>query len=385
MVFKVDEVMASRTAQKLFKAAEKTLDVVDKMRDGNAVAKVAASMKAVEIATDIIRLTDQHPIDNYLKQNKILSQKDCMLKSIMMSSSINSEVVIVDEGIAEALVRHEVSPDNFIYEKNKIHGERHSNEDDVFYADKNFSVKDFYAHLYARFGQFMALSIGSTISRANGWEKDTINVIPSPPPPTSIMDNALHLRTLSLDFDEGNRSCMLFGPPGTGKTTHVYRLAEEKKANVLKVDVASLASDRAKSSILEIVASIKPGIVLLDDLDRVPKSASLLALLEELKHLQLDSFFVATCNDIRKLPDALRRPGRFDRFIKIDIPDDEEFDLLIDFFKSKVDKNVDLSGVDLNKLKGFSHAYVKEFWERVKMEGSTINIDEVIAEFKERL
>lgn len=130
----------------------------------------------------------------------------------------------------------------------------------------------------------------------------------------------------SAVFDKGlNRSILLHGLPGTGKTTMGARLADKLGGPLFALPPSVYGkSEDARGALLEICSIIRPSVLLLDDLDRISDPVRLLSFMEMANRFQKRLLVVATANDITKLPDALRRPGRFDRQILVKTPSADE-------------------------------------------------------------
>jgi transitional endoplasmic reticulum ATPase len=141
---------------------------------------------------------------------------------------------------------------------------------------------------------------------------------------------------LGIDPPKG---VLLFGPPGTGKTLIAKAVANESGANFYTINGPEIMSkfygqsEENLRKIFEEAQKNAPSIIFLDEIDAIaPKRSEvhgeverrvvsqLLTLMDGLKGRGKVIVIGAT-----NLPDvidpALRRPGRFDREIRIDVPD----------------------------------------------------------------
>ena len=121
------------------------------------------------------------------------------------------------------------------------------------------------------------------------------------------------------------RGVMLYGPPGSGKTTTIQQLIEvivkDYKGVAVFIDHPLIAASVLQS--IRKVEPERPVIALLEDIDELIHRHGLsgyLALLDG--EAQVDNVvFIATTNHPKSVDERLaRRPGRFDRAIHIDMP-----------------------------------------------------------------
>jgi hypothetical protein len=178
-----------------------------------------------------------------------------------------------------------------------------------------------------------------------------------------------------------NRSVLFYGPPGSGKSTFALRMAEKLDGKMLIINGWSM-SNRSVGSIYNVVEIVNPEIILFDDLDRVDNVSILLSDLEMMNKESNygNRLLIATVNSIGDIPEALRRPGRFDQLIKFDDHLNKNTCRNILMAHSK-HKGLVLSEDELELLTelsfGMSGAYLKEIILRVLVLGMS-NIEEHI-------
>ena len=127
---------------------------------------------------------------------------------------------------------------------------------------------------------------------------------------------------------------LLSGEPGVGKTLMATCLIEAAGLPCFTVrrDKATDAfADALKQAFDDAVASA-PAIVYLDDMDKfantddklvdAPEYVAVQACIDEVKGK--DVFVLATVNELKKLPRSLVRLGRFDKHIRVSVPDGED-------------------------------------------------------------
>ena len=134
---------------------------------------------------------------------------------------------------------------------------------------------------------------------------------------------------------------LLFGPPGTGKTFVVQALAGEYGLGLVTAHSGDLVSAfRGESSqrIVQAFAAARssaPCVLFFDEFDSIGRRrdgglsseerTELTTLLRELESVRArkDVIVVAATNDLSSVDPAAIRPGRFDRHIRVDLPDRE--------------------------------------------------------------
>lgn len=155
------------------------------------------------------------------------------------------------------------------------------------------------------------------------------------------------------------RGIVLYGEPGVGKTVLAKSLAADG-ISLIELRAANCCEDDAVKELKEVFEKAKqatPSVILLDELDKIAGTSDRFmmemndsikkTLLQELDSLSNEDnvLVVATCNDTDSLGSALLRPGRFDRQLNIEAPDEETRKLIIkEYFgrlKVKADLNFD--------------------------------------------
>ena len=138
------------------------------------------------------------------------------------------------------------------------------------------------------------------------------------------------------------RGLLLYGDPGLGKTLLAKCFMEEAGLNTVMVR-RDKGADAFIDSITQAFAKAKeqaPAIIFLDDMDKfanedshhsdAPEYVAVQAGIDDVK--ETDVFVIATANDISKLPDSLRRSGRFDRKICVQPPTAAEAEAIIAYY-----------------------------------------------------
>jgi transitional endoplasmic reticulum ATPase len=134
---------------------------------------------------------------------------------------------------------------------------------------------------------------------------------------------------------------LLHGPPGSGKTQIARATAGEFGLSLVEVSTSQIVtalvgqSARNVPALFELAARNLPCILFLDELDAVAQRRDeqngnseaqrvvnqLLQTLEEYRSVP-ELIVVAATNELDSLDEAVVRPGRFDRHVRVDLPDE---------------------------------------------------------------
>jgi ATPase family associated with various cellular activities (AAA) len=167
--------------------------------------------------------------------------------------------------------------------------------------------------------------------------------------PSNAMAEVMRPRTVKP------KGILLLGVPGTGKSAFAKALGNETKRPTLILDVGSLfgslvgqTEDRIRQA-LKIADAMAPCILFVDEIEKALAGTNSShdgdsgvskrlfgTLLTWLNDHESDVFFIATCNDITKMPPEFSRAERFDGIFFLDLPTQEErrniWQLYIDHF-----------------------------------------------------
>ncbi len=138
------------------------------------------------------------------------------------------------------------------------------------------------------------------------------------------------------------RGILLYGPPGTGKTLLAKAVAKESEANFINIKGPSLLSmwvgksEEGIRKVFERARQVAPCIIFFDEMDALASKRGLemgtkvtervlnqlLAEMDGLEGLK-DVTIIGATNRPDMLDPAILRPGRFDRVLLVDVPDQE--------------------------------------------------------------
>ena len=169
------------------------------------------------------------------------------------------------------------------------------------------------------------------------------------------------------------KGILLYGPPGAGKTMLAKAIATESGANFISIKGPELLSkwvgesEKAVRKIFEKARQLSPAIIFFDEIDSiVPKRGAsqdsgvtervvnqLLTEIDGLVEMK-DVVVIAATNRPDIIDPALLRPGRFDRMLLVQIPDEAMREKIFRLHT----KTMPLKNVDLKKLAMETEGYV---------------------------
>ena len=201
---------------------------------------------------------------------------------------------------------------------------------------------------------------------------------------------------------EPPKGVFLYGPPGTGKTLIARAVANETEAYFTHLSGPEIMgkfygeSEARLRGIFEEAEKNAPAIIFIDEIDAIaPKReemggekqverrvvAQLLALMDGLES-RGDVIVIAATNLPNMVDPALRRPGRFDREIPIDIPDRKGRYEIMDIHTRGMPLAED---VDLNRLAEITHGFVGADLEALARESAMSALRKLLPEIDFRM
>jgi len=194
----------------------------------------------------------------------------------------------------------------------------------------------------------------------------------------SYIENKALYKEIGADMPKG---ILLEGPPGTGKTLLAKAIATETNSTFLSMsgsEFVELFVGMGASRVRELFNNArtnKPSIIFIDEIDAVgrqrgaginmandEREQTLNQLLYEMDGFNNndDIVVMAATNRRDVLDQALLRPGRFDRIIRIPVPDKASREKILEYYinEKKTDKPFDLEAIS-ELTEGFSGAQLK--------------------------
>jgi transitional endoplasmic reticulum ATPase len=165
-----------------------------------------------------------------------------------------------------------------------------------------------------------------------------------------------------------SRGILLYGPPGVGKTLIAKAVAKESEANFIQVKGPSLLSmwvgksEEGVRKIFERARQVAPCVIFFDELDSLAGKRGLetgtkvtervlnqlLAEMDGLEDLK-DILIIAATNRPDMLDPAVLRPGRFDRILLVNAPDEEGREMILNIHTKKMKKGKNVKIKELAK------------------------------------
>ncbi len=198
---------------------------------------------------------------------------------------------------------------------------------------------------------------------------------------------------LGIDAPKG---VLLHGPPGTGKTLLAKAVANESEANFILLNGPEIMSkfygesEKRIRDIFEEAEKNAPSIIFIDELDAIaPKReevsgeverrvvSQILTLMDGLKG-RGKVIVIGATNRVNSIDPALRRPGRFDREIEINVPDKEG---RLSILKIHT-RGMPLKDVKLEELASLTHGFVGADLESLSKESAMNVLRKLLPEMK---
>ncbi len=171
--------------------------------------------------------------------------------------------------------------------------------------------------------------------------------------------------TVGVDPPSG---VLLYGPPGTGKTMLAKAVANETDATFIKMAGSELVrkfigeGSRLVRDLFELAAEREPAVIFIDEIDAVASKRTdsktsgdaevqrtMMQLLSEMDGFddRGDIRIMAATNRFDMLDEAILRPGRFDRLIKVPKPDLEGREKILEIHTRDMNVASDVDFADL--------------------------------------
>jgi len=187
------------------------------------------------------------------------------------------------------------------------------------------------------------------------------------------------------------KGVLLYGPPGTGKTLLAKAVASESEANFIAIKGPELLSKwvgESEKGVREVFRKARqtaPTVIFFDEIDSIANTRGtdagssgvtqrvvnqLLTEIDGMEDLH-DVAIIAATNRPDIIDPGLMRPGRFDRHIKVDTPDE---DSRLKIFKVHTKDMPLASDVNLEKLAKHSEGYVGADIEAVCREAAMLTL-----------
>jgi len=194
----------------------------------------------------------------------------------------------------------------------------------------------------------------------------------------SYVENKEKYRLIGADMPKG---ILLEGPPGTGKTLLAKAISSETNSTFISIsgsEFVELFVGMGASRVRDLFSNArenKPCIIFIDEIDAVgrqrgaginmandEREQTLNQLLYEMDGFNNNDDIIVMAATNRKdiLDQALLRPGRFDRIIRVPLPDKDSREKILDYYleNKNIEKTFDVPSI-AELTDGFSGAQLK--------------------------
>ena len=216
----------------------------------------------------------------------------------------------------------------------------------------------------------------------------------------SYIENKEKYKKIGAEMPKG---ILLEGPPGTGKTLLAKAIASETNSTFITMSgsefvelFVGMGAARVRE-LFENARNNRPCIIFIDEIDAVgrqrgaginmgndEREQTLNQLLYEMDGFNNndDIVVIAATNRRDVLDQALLRPGRFDRIIRVPVPDKDSRIKILEFYlKNKnIDEDFDISSI-AELTDGFSGAQLKNLINEAAILSVKNNYDEIKEKF----
>ena len=200
-------------------------------------------------------------------------------------------------------------------------------------------------------------------------------------------------KTLGISPPKG---LLLYGPPGTGKTLIAKAVANESEANFISIqgpEIMSKFYGESEAKLREIFKKAEdnsPSIIFIDEIDAISSKrddttgeverrvvAQILSLMDGIGS-KSDVIVIGATNRPNALDPALRRPGRFDRELLVNVPDQPE---RLEILQIHTRRMPGIEDVDLESISKLTHGFVGADLAALAREAAMNTIRELVPKF----
>jgi hypothetical protein len=331
---KLGHVLGHPYVQKASLLGEEVLTITASLaHNKNVISLGGAVMAGANVLANAFDVSITSPLTHFINKHD-LKVYNGNLHKLMLKSGASEEFTVSTAFMAEGVtfMKMKISDEHFVYwnvtASNVDSFDGTVEIDNValqYWLTQDFDLKLVHDFFWRKYKNGIGLSYGKQSEQSGSRGPDIMN-LPKPNVYTDLKDHpiadisAYIARSKQLDI---SRSFLLYGQPGTGKTSWVERIAENFESKIVKVDTSFLQTI-SSTEIEHILSILSPEIVLFDDFDRLDLDhyeGQFLYITENLKRKYPKITFFATVNEPEELGAALLRPGRFDEKIEFVLAD----------------------------------------------------------------
>lgn len=183
--------------------------------------------------------------------------------------------------------------------------------------------------------------------------------------------NILSDKHLKYKEDNVPRVCLFVGPPGVGKSTLVFKIAQNIGTKTLRLEAEAFRA-LTPSFMKFLFGGLKPDSLIIDDVDRTSFD-HITTMFTILDWIKLEYPYVSTfmtANRVSHLDSAFVRPGRIDEVLWFQLPDEDDILVLLNTYLDFY--NISCSDHDKKKIvkaaEGLAVPWIKEIALQLRYE-----------------
>jgi len=243
---------------------------------------------------------------------------------------------------------------------------RHDVLGSVEFYRKGLSNSDIAEVFWAKMGAAASLSA----DRMGKYQKDVIRIEAAKLDGPSYLSAKHSPAKMAAEVRElhaagSSVAYCLTGPPGSGKTSFCYRVAELLGGRTIILSSTVLANPSVFVDLTKMIAIVSPSVIIIDDIDNSGSEQSMLEMISAIRKGNPLTVLLSTTNHWDQLPKGLKRPGRLGQRIDFLAPSNEERLSVISTYSSVFGVSRDLAWCsELMDHPLFTHDYVIDVVEK---------------------
>jgi hypothetical protein len=302
---RVQDVVTNPKVLKTSKVTKKVLDIAAVLAQAKLrgpVSIASAAISSIDAINEVFELPKDRVVREYVRQYGLVPT--------------DSKIPLILErlGVFARLDNFHSSPNlemyRYVHENGeqivfKGSGNRASNIDGTYWRTPGFKTQYLKHLIWPEDLDVFILSyngMNHTLDIAPSAFRDTRHYISFEHHTETVIKHAKRTHEHGMSY-----AATLIGNPGSGKTTFVHKIANDLGLKLLHV-ASDITEDVTSTQFEEIVNTLQPDVLLLDDVDRSDFYEGLMASIEPIREKNPNTIVLSTCNSWPG--DALMRPGR---------------------------------------------------------------------------